>query len=293
MRGVQQVTFRNGDGTTTGVEVIPWRALREKGVDHHLALPSLPDFHVVMHMTEGSATHHLDFLPYRIRQGDTVFMCKGQVHQFDLRARFDAVLLLFTEEFLLLHSPGSTALADNRLFNYHLYPPVLKRSMAQQEELALLFASLLAEYQRQGPHNTDVLHHWVELLLLKAERAKPADHVVRISGRDYAEFMRFKNFVEAGFAKTRRAEDYADLMTCSLKTLNALCERATGRSVKTFVDERTLLEIRRHLSVRDKSVKELAFLLGFQDASNLVKYVKRLTGKVPSELVLARPSRVR
>ena len=284
MRDVQQVTFRSGDGSDTGLEVTTWRSLRAKKIDDHLALPSRPDFHVIMHVTEGSATHLVDFAPHALRIGDSIFICKGQVHQFDLRSRFDAVLILFTEEFLLRHSARSTALADSRLFNYHLYPPVVERSIARREGLTELFTSLLGEYRNKDTGSTEVLHHWLELLLLKAERGKPGIPVARIAGRDYSEFMRFKNFVEADYIKTRRAEDYADRMGCSLKTLNALCKRATGLSVKAFVDERTVLEIRRHLSVRDKSVKELAFALGFEDASNLVKYVKRLTGKTPGEL---------
>lgn len=284
MRDVQHVTFRSGDGSDTGLEVTTWRSLRAKKIDDHFALPSRPDFHVIMHLTEGRATHLVDFAPHALRCGDSIFICKGQVHQFDLRSRFDAVLILFTEEFLLRHSPRSTALADSRLFNYHLYPPVVERSIARHEGLTELFTSLLGEYQNKDARSTEVLHHWLELLLLKAERGKPGIPIARITGRDYSEFMRFKNFVEADFRKTRRAEDYADRMGRSLKTLNALCKRATGRSVKAFVDERTVLEIRRHLSVRDKSVKELAFALGFEDASNLVKYVKRLTGKTPGEL---------
>lgn len=284
MRDVQDVTFRSGDGSDTGLEVTTWRALRAKRIDEHLALPSRPYFHVILHVMEGSAKHLVDFEPHALVRGDSIFICKGQVHQFDLRSRFDGILLFFTEEFLVRHSGRSTALADIRLFNYHLYPPVVKRAIAQREGLSELFLSLLEEYQHKEARSVEVLHHWLELLLLKAERGKPGIPVARITGRDYAEFMRFKNFVEADFSKTRRAEDYADRMACSLKTLNALCKRATGRSVKTFVDERTVLEIRRHLSVKDKSVKELAFALGFEDASNLVKYVKRLTGKTPGEL---------
>lgn len=282
MRDVVPVTFQSEGDASAGLEVTTWRALRDKGIDEHLAHPSRPGFHVILHVTAGNATHQVDFAPHPLHKGDSIFICKGQVHQFDLRSRFDAMLILFTEEFLLRHSPRSTALADSRLFNYHLYPPVVERSIARREGLNELFTFLLEEYKKS--RSTEVLHHWLELLLLKAERGKPGIPVARITGRDYSEFMRFKNFVEADFRKTRRAEDYADRMACSLKTLNALCNRATGRSVKAFVDERTILEIRRHLSVRDKSVKELAFALGFEDASNLVKYVKRLTGKTPGEL---------
>lgn len=284
MRDVQHVTFRSGDGSDTGLEVTTWSALRAKGIGDRLALPSRPDFHVIMHLVDGRSKHHVDFQPYAMRAGDTAFMCKGQVHQFDMRSRFDAILIFFTEAFLLRHSARSIALADSRLFNYHLYPPVVECTIAQREGLSGLFTSLLEEYRNTKARSPEVLHHWLELLLLKAERGKPGIPTARITGRDYAEFMRFKNFVEADFKKTRRAEDYADRMACSLKTLNALCKRATGRSVKTFVDERTVLEIRRHLSVKDQSVKELAFALGFEDASNLVKYVKRLTGKTPGEL---------
>ncbi len=284
MRDVVDVSFRSDGQASSGLEVTTWKALRTKGIDEQLALTSRPGFHVILHMIEGSAIHQVDFEPHELRAGDSIFISRGQVHAFDMRSRFDAVVILFTEEFLLRHSPRSVALADSRLFNYHLYAPVVTSAVAKKEALPAVFAALFAEYAADREHGPEVLHHWLELLLLKAERSKPSIPVARITGRDYTGFLRLKNLVEDNFSKTRRAADYAALMGCSLKTLNALCTRATGRSVKVFVDERTVLEIRRHLSVRDRSVKELAFELGFEDASNLVKYVKRLTGKTPGEL---------
>ena len=284
MDGVVDVTFLLKGHAVAGLEVTTWRALRAKDLRGHLQRPSRPAFYIILHITEGRARHMLDFQPHDLRKHDSIFICKGQVHQFDLRSRFDAIMILFTEDFLLRHSQRTLTLADNRLFNYHLHPPVLDRSVARSEGLTPLFEALHDEYMRTGDRSPAVLHSWLELLLLKAERGKPETPVARITGRDYAEFLRFTNLVETEHVRTRRAEHYAERMGCSLKTLNALCRRATGRTAKTFIDERTVLEIRRHMSVRDKSVKELAFEMGFEDASNLVKYVKRLTGRTPGEL---------
>lgn len=284
MKGVVDLAFLRTGHANAGLEVTTWQALRAKKIDELLRKPSRPDFYTILHITEGRALHEIDFQPHALRHHDSIFICKGQVHRFDLRSRFDAIMVIFTEDFLLRHGQRVLTLADNRLFNYHLHPPVLDRSVARSEGLTPLFEALHDEYVRTGDRSPAVLHSWLELLLLKAERGKPDVPVARITGRDYAEFLRFTNLVETDHVRTRRAEHYAERMGCSLKTLNALCRRATGRTAKTFIDERTVLEIRRHMSVRDKSVKELAFEMGFEDASNLVKYVKRLTGRTPGEL---------
>lgn len=283
-QAILPVAFQKPDGPSFELEVTTRDALRMGAAEQYLSKPTRPGFHIIYHITRGHGTHTVDFEQHPVAPGSTVFICKGQVHAFDGSNALDGVLVLVTDGFLQKHGARSVALADNRLFNYHLYSPLLAPEAAQAEGLGRLFAMMLDEYAAKAERKEEVLHHLLELLLLKADRAKAGASRQQLIGRAYVDFMRFKEMVETGFRDSRKAEDYAGRMGRSLKGLNALCRTATGQTAKEYIDARTILEIRRHMSVRDKSVKELAFALGFDEPTNLVKYVKRLTGRTPGEL---------
>ena len=70
----------------------------------------------------------------------------------------------------------------------------------------------------------------------------------------------------------------------STRTLDRACQRATGRTAKQVVDERISLEVRRLLTHTDLPVARIATDLGFDDASNFTKFVKRQLGLPPSEV---------
>ncbi|MEO8068561.1 MAG: helix-turn-helix transcriptional regulator [Flavobacteriales bacterium] len=284
MPTIKPVSFRKQQGPAFELEVTTREALRKRGLEDELGKPSRPDFHIIFHITKGRGTHTIDFKRYPVEPGSTLFVCKGQVHIFDTRSKMEGVLVLLTDAFLQKHGAHSVALADGRLFNYHLYSPLVDAKSARAEQLRDLFQGMLGEYKGPEGRKEEVLHHLLQLVLLKADRAKGFSLNDRITGRVYNDFLRFKNLVETNYTRTRRAEDYAERMGRSLKRLNELCRAATGQTVKAYVDARTVLEIRRHMSVRDKSVKEIAFALGFDEPTNLVKYVKRLTGRTPGEL---------
>ncbi|GAA3572971.1 hypothetical protein GCM10022222_66530 [Amycolatopsis ultiminotia] len=53
-------------------------------------------------------------------------------------------------------------------------------------------------------------------------------------------------------------------------------------SAKRFLDERIALEARRRLVTTDSSVATIARELGFTEATNFVKFYRRLTGTTPT-----------
>ena len=64
-------------------------------------------------------------------------------------------------------------------------------------------------------------------------------------------FHRFRREVEHGYPHTRRVEDYAAQLGCSVRTLTRACLAVTGRSAKQVVDERVALQARRLLAATD------------------------------------------
>ena len=120
-------------------------------------------------------------------------------------------------------------------------------------------------------------------LFLMVEREQAAHHTQQVSSRDSNTFHQFMNLVEQQFNTTRNAVDYAEQLFITYKTLNVLCKRVTGSTAKQLIDDYTILEAKRRLTLDKKSVQELAYELGFDEVTNFTKYFKKHTLMTPSQ----------
>jgi AraC-like DNA-binding protein len=99
---------------------------------------------------------------------------------------------------------------------------------------------------------------------------------------------RFRREVEASFARTRRVEDYADVLGYSVRTLTRACLAATGHSAKQVLDARVALEAKRLLGCSTVPVAEIGRRLGFPEPTNFGRFFLRETGQTPGDFRAAR-----
>ncbi|WP_431923440.1 helix-turn-helix domain-containing protein [Amycolatopsis tucumanensis] len=102
-----------------------------------------------------------------------------------------------------------------------------------------------------------------------------------VPGPASAVFQRFAAAVEADHARRHHVRDYEQAVHASARTIDRVVRRARGMSAKRFLDERIVLEARRRLATTDTTVAALAAQLGFTEATNFVKFYRRLTGTTP------------
>jgi AraC-like DNA-binding protein len=76
---------------------------------------------------------------------------------------------------------------------------------------------------------------------------------------------------------------YASQMNVSEKRLTAATTKTVGKSPKTIIDERVMLEVKRLLIHTNLSIKEIGYDLGFEDPAYFIKYFRKHTGKTPIE----------
>ncbi len=94
--------------------------------------------------------------------------------------------------------------------------------------------------------------------------------------------------LEQGYHRTRRVEDYADRVGCSVRTLTRACLAVTGRSAKQVVDDRVALQARRLLAATDEPVARIGQRLGFAEPTNFGRFFTREVGVSPGAFRAAR-----
>lgn len=91
----------------------------------------------------------------------------------------------------------------------------------------------------------------------------------------------FCALLETHFSTQHQLAFYADALSCHEKTLNQTCRQYAGQTAKQFVNQRILLESKRLLAYTKASVKEIAWQLGFEEATHFGKFFKKEMQQAP------------
>ena len=91
----------------------------------------------------------------------------------------------------------------------------------------------------------------------------------------------FRKLLEKNYVILKRPGQYAALLHISVPYLNECIKDSTGYSVSYLIQERIILEAKRLLYHTDKSVKEIAFELGYDDYPYFTRLFSKVTGISP------------
>jgi AraC-like DNA-binding protein len=286
MKEIPKISFLKKSESKIEFEIFTLNSLfsRQDDLNFSLEKHHRVDFYHILFITKGTGIHYVDFRPYRYVEGSMLFISKGQVHAFEVSSDRDGFLIIFTEDFLSKNLIHSDILSYYQLYNYHLHSPIMQPEEMGDTNFNNIINELYEEYSFSNKFaKEDILRLLLKLLLLKAERIKQTLIPQEKNSEWFIKFNIFRSHLEKHFNKTRNAKEYAEMMNISYKYLNVICKSFTGKTVKEFIDNFVILEIKRHLAMSDISVKELTYELGFDEPTNFIKFFKKHTRQSPSK----------
>ena len=228
------------------------------------------DFQTFLFVRSGSYTHIVDFEVHECRAGSCVLVRPGQVHRFGPRTDWDGWILIVGPQ----HVPDAAVdLPQHVRLDDQLASAVseLLERMASDARLPMdqhLVDGLLALQTR-------VLASRLALGDADRERTQLIDPTVSERYRD------FRATVEREFRRWHLVGPYARHLGYSTKSLDRSCRTASAMTAKRVIVERIILEAKRLLAHSQLSVASISVELGFDEATNFVKYFKRETGTTP------------
>ncbi|MEU0155808.1 helix-turn-helix transcriptional regulator [Micromonospora fulviviridis] len=235
--------------------------------------PVLLDADLLILVTHGHGSAELDFRALPCRPGTLLRARPGQVLRC-LGPQLDATVVRWGPETL-------------RGLNVDPDAVPAYRQLAGEDEDAVIseVTQLAVDADRHAgiPAATALLRHQLAVLLLRLSLLP--------GGEERAEtetFRRLRREMERGYRHTRRVEDYAAQLGCSVRTLTRACLAVTGRSAKQVIDERVALQASRLLAATDEPIARIGRRLGFPEPTNFGRFFTREVGVSPGAFRAAR-----
>ena len=235
-------------------------------------------YHLLALTTAGHGTVEIDFVVQRCRPGTLLWIRPGQAVRFGVEPGLDAALVSWDREVLSAADVTGVPVDD--------LPGPNRWQLAGEDEDAVIteVAQLGVDCERHssGPVAGALLRHQLAVLLLRVALLSPSgDRHAATSSAESRTFARFRRDLEDGHPHSRRVEDYAGRLGCSVRTLTRACLAVTGRTAKQVVDDRVALEAQRLLACTELSVAEIGRRLGFGEPTNFGRFFHREAGLSP------------
>ncbi|WP_163410743.1 AraC family transcriptional regulator [Flavobacterium ajazii] len=254
-----------------------------KASEKIITTPHRVGFYVIVFVEEGTGCHFIDFNKIELQPNTILFFHKDIVQQFDENSNIKGKAILFTDTFFSETEQDTKFLKSTFLFNN-----LSEISLVQDDDKIKFFTTtfnlMLAELKNlKDVSQKMILKNLLQNFLLVSEREIKNNKISTSNNIDLDHIIIFKNQLENYFTKKRSVNFYTQEIGLTEKRLNLATKKILGKTAKEVIDDRIMLEAKRLLANTSDSVKEIGFLLGFEEPTYFIQYFKKHTSTTPIE----------
>ncbi len=154
------------------------------------------------------------------------------------------------------------------------------------EKMQRLLELFVEEYETEEDIKGEMLRMLLVRLIIQTTRLAKKQYLdkTEIVEEKFNLLRQYNVLVEIHFRTERQVQFYAGLLNKSPKTISNIFSLYSKKTPLQIIQERVVTEAKKLFYYTDKSVKEIADDLGFEDVAHFSKFFKNCTSQNPSEL---------
>lgn len=241
-----------------------------------------PELYIFIRTQETGIEIVVDNIPYTIKPNCIIALTP--VHFFQFICGKNATVYEFNREFYCIKDHDKEVSCAGLLFFGNSHIPIIDLTDEQQRKFNTLHEVFLDELATTDNIQAEMLRMLMARFIIITTRLLKAKEGLNdtIKNKKVELLRAFNVLVEAHFKTEHSVSFYAEKLFKSPKTLSNNFAKL-NKSPLQIIHERIILEAKRLLLYTDKTAKEIAFDLGFDDASHLSRLFKRHTTFSPSD----------
>jgi len=242
------------------------------------------DLYNVFWILKGKARIRIDFNEFDIAENTLFFLLPGQVFTVISENRLEGYRVAFESDFYCLSTNHPEIGCNGILFKRFNISPLLHISREVASEFENVFQNLEQSVIATGLAQSEIIQSYLKIFLIRCADLKRQElsSIPREEDDSLTWLSRFTDLIEKNFKTWHGVAEYAGALNLSPKTLTKKLARY-GQTPSHLIQDRLVLESKRMLYYSQKTAKEVAYELGFDDPSYFSRFFKLKVGVSPGE----------
>ena len=244
--------------------------------------PKQAELYIFVRTTSTKAEITIDGIPYVISEHSLLALTPIQfIHFVDGK---DLVVYQFNREFYCIKDHDHEVSCAGLLFFGNAHFPLIDLGENEQRKFNTLHDVFVDELSTEDTIQAEMLRLLMARFMIMSTRLLKAKEGFGNPNSDVKiDLLRaFNVLVEVHFKEEHSVSFYASKLFKSPKTLSNTFAKFKTTPLQ-IIHERIVLEAKRLLIYTDKTAKEIAYEIGFEDASHLSRLFKKITNLSPSQ----------
>jgi AraC family transcriptional regulator, transcriptional activator of pobA len=236
------------------------------------------NYYSLIWIIKGNGKVKADFSEYDFIENTLFAFSPYQPFMFATKEHLGGIAIQFHPDFYCIHTHQKEVACNGVLFNNIYEPPFTLIDEASVITFKMLLEQMKTEMQNQALAQYELLVSYLKIFLITASRLKTEQQPqakLSVSGlKEPFILQNLKDSIEKDFKKKHSASDYADALNISSKALAKITKTYFNKTLTEMISERIVIEAKRELYLTNKSVKEIAYELGYEDEHYFSRFFK-------------------
>lgn len=245
-----------------------------------LLLPHRKNHYLIVLMRKGGTRQWIDMTPITVKSNTVYFYVPNRILVKEDTEKIWATGIAFTKEFLSLQENAALAklpIIESLQGGHEL--------LLKEEDLVFaedLIGKINLEYQTPNEWQQRMLTAYLTVLLTYLSRLYVEQYKTVDTSADKLLLKKYQAKINDYYRELKEVADYASVLNISAGHLSEMVKLQSGKPAIKHIHDRLVLEAKRMLFHTHNSLKEIAFELGFSDASYFNRFFKRETDVTPA-----------
>lgn len=193
-------------------------------------------------------------------------------------------LVRFNRSFYCIAHNDSEVGCKGLLFFGAQQIPIIDLPLSELDKFDILWRMFCIEMESKDDLQVEMLQMMLKRLLILCARLYKEQNEITVKKSQNLDLVReFNILIETHFRTKHSVAEYAAMLNKSPKTLSNIFSKVFKKSPIQYIQERLVLEAKRQLLYSDKTIKEIAYEIGFDDIQSFSRFFKGKIGLSPSD----------
>lgn len=236
----------------------------------------------IVWLLKGGKNIEVDIEKFIAYPNSIIFVLPGQRINIELESDAVGWILTFSKEYFDLLKFEKFVIKDADILSSFQGTPKMVLSPKVGERVHQI-AGMIDELSGSQISNKEIgMYSLLKTMLVYCD-SKCNLKINHDNKNDIAIVSAFKELVVSNFTQKHKVHDYAHIMNISPKYLYDVVMKTMGVTPKYVIQEQLIIQSRKDLKFTNKSIKEIAHSLGFQDTFHFSNFFKKMIGYSPSQ----------